>query len=132
MKSGALQEHEHIARLVLGGRQGRWAIARWTMRGGRCAATRIRVPERPRARAIPLAFTWSDGGPSASADAMRRISDPYVTTKAQGMGLGPAISRTFVEENGGSIHAENGSTGGADPGGTAPAAGVARTAGAAR
>jgi signal transduction histidine kinase len=41
------------------------------------------------------------------------LFDPFVTTKAEGLGLGLSIARTVVETHGGQIWAENGEESGA-------------------
>jgi signal transduction histidine kinase len=55
----------------------------------------------------------TDTGPGIPAEMLDRVFDPFVTTKASGMGLGLAISRTIVEAHGGHIRAENAPGGGA-------------------
>jgi signal transduction histidine kinase len=45
----------------------------------------------------------TDSGPGMSEDVVRRIFEPFYTTKSEGMGMGLAISRTIAEEHGGSL-----------------------------
>lgn len=47
----------------------------------------------------------SDTGPGIAPALMGQIFEPYVTTKASGMGLGLAICRSIVEAHGGSLSA---------------------------
>lgn len=54
----------------------------------------------------------SDNGPGLAADMIDAVWQPFVTTKARGLGLGLAISRSIVEAHGGRIAAENRPTGG--------------------
>lgn len=49
----------------------------------------------------------SDTGPGIPADQLDRIFEPFVTAKAQGMGIGLSISRSIVEAHGGKLWAEN-------------------------
>lgn len=55
-----------------------------------------------------------DNGPGISGKMMGHFFEPYVTTKPKGSGLGLAVVKKIVEEHGGSIHAENPATGGAE------------------
>ncbi len=54
-----------------------------------------------------------DGGVGVRAEMLPRIFDAFVTSKANGMGLGLSISRTIIEAHGGRIRAENRLGGGA-------------------
>ena len=45
----------------------------------------------------------SDNGPGVSADAMKRIFDPFFSTKENGTGLGLAITHTIARVHGGSV-----------------------------
>ena len=54
-----------------------------------------------------------DTGPGIAPDAMLRLFDPLMTTKASGTGLGLPICREIVEKHGGTIKAANVPDGGA-------------------
>ena len=54
----------------------------------------------------------SDAGPGIADDLLPRIFDAFVTTKADGLGLGLAISRSIVEAHQGRIWAERKAGGG--------------------
>ena len=49
----------------------------------------------------------SDSGTGIPEESLKRIFDPFVTTKRQGTGLGLPIARTIIESYGGTIWAEN-------------------------
>ena len=55
----------------------------------------------------------ADTGPGLSPEVVERLFQPFVSTKAQGMGVGLSISRTIVEAHGGRIWAESNADGGA-------------------
>ena len=54
-----------------------------------------------------------DSGPGVPAELLEKIFEPLYTTKARGIGLGLAVSRTLARANGGDLNASNASSGGA-------------------
>ncbi|MBI2383330.1 MAG: MASE1 domain-containing protein [Gammaproteobacteria bacterium] len=54
-----------------------------------------------------------DTGPGLAPDARERLFEPFNTSKAEGMGMGLAISRSLVQANGGELSAEPRAGGGA-------------------
>lgn len=56
--------------------------------------------------------TVSDTGPGIAPEIAQHLFQPFMTTKATGMGIGLSISRTIVESHGGHIWAEPGPDGG--------------------
>jgi len=65
-----------------------------------------------------------DNGPGVPDK--EKIFDAFVTTKAKGMGIGLAVSRSIVEAHGGRLWAENDSNGGARFSVTLPLSSVRR------
>jgi two-component system sensor kinase FixL len=57
--------------------------------------------------------TVRDRGVGLPAGVADRIFEPFVTTKADGMGMGLAVARSLVDNHGGSIRAANQPGGGA-------------------
>jgi len=55
----------------------------------------------------------ADTGPGLNPEIAGRLFQPFMTTKAQGMGVGLSISRTIVEAHGGRIWVETNANGGA-------------------
>jgi len=55
----------------------------------------------------------ADRGSGIGAEDMERIFEPFVTTKAKGLGLGLSICRTIIQAHGGRLWAENRQDGGA-------------------
>jgi two-component system, LuxR family, sensor kinase FixL len=54
-----------------------------------------------------------DSGPGLTPEVEARLFDPFVTTKADGMGLGLAISRSLLRSQGGDVRAHSSQLGGA-------------------
>lgn len=61
-----------------------------------------------------LEVTVTDTGPGLPSELMDSIFEPFVTGKAEGMGLGLSISRSIIERHGGRLVAENRPDGGAE------------------
>jgi len=54
-----------------------------------------------------LAVEISDTGPGIAADVLHRLATPFFTTRADGTGLGLAVSRNWVSRHGGSMRIES-------------------------
>jgi len=69
------------------------------------------VLDQPTATHVRISV--SDTGPGIPLDDMKKIPTPFFSTKANGMGLGLAISRTIVEDHGGKLTHKTNQKGGA-------------------
>lgn len=72
----------------------------------------LRVSARPGEEHM-VEVTVSDTGPGISPAIAAQLFQPFVSSKAQGMGIGLSISRTIVEAHGGRIWVESPRGGGA-------------------
>lgn len=59
-----------------------------------------------------IAVTVADTGPGIDPHVMDKMFQPFVSTKANGMGIGLSISRTIIESHGGRITYEPDPNGG--------------------
>jgi two-component system sensor kinase FixL len=60
-----------------------------------------------------VSVSVSDTGPGLASEVARRLFQPFVSTKAQGMGMGLNICRTIIEAHGGRLWADSNPGGGA-------------------
>jgi two-component system sensor kinase FixL len=67
----------------------------------------------------------ADSGHGIAPDILPRVFEPFVTTKAKGLGIGLAVSRTIIEAHGGRLWAQNNRDAGATFRFTLPVAGHA-------
>ncbi len=75
--------------------------------GGRLVVVRTRREGRDR-----VVLSTEDSGKGIALEDMERVFEAFYTTKAEGLGVGLAISRTIVEAHGGRLWAENNPGGG--------------------
>jgi len=54
-----------------------------------------------------IGLSFEDNGSGFSDEVLKRLFEPYVTTKTRGTGLGLAIVKKIVEEHNGQIRAQN-------------------------
>jgi C4-dicarboxylate-specific signal transduction histidine kinase len=66
-------------------------------------------------------ITVADSGPGIAQEAIGRVFDPFFTTKKEGLGFGLSISRTIINQHGGSIDVVNNPSGGCQFGISLPA-----------
>jgi len=69
---------------------------------GRADARKVRVVTAPDAPGF-VRIAVEDNGPGVSDEVAVSLFEPFVTTKAKGMGLGLAISRSIVDAHGGRL-----------------------------
>ena len=72
----------------------------------------IRVAARP-ADAAMVEVSVADSGPGLSEEVRARLFQPFVTTKANGMGIGLSVCRTIIEAHGGRLWADDAAAAGA-------------------
>ena len=77
------------------------------------ARHRRRVEITVQMRDSDVVIAVEDSGPGLSESVAERLFEPFVTSKANGMGLGLSISRSFLRNQGGDLWVEPGSLGGA-------------------
>jgi two-component system sensor kinase FixL len=65
-----------------------------------------------RAITAGVEITVSDNGPGIPPEIRNRLFQPFASTKANGMGIGLAICRTIIEGHGGTLAAQDHTTGG--------------------
>jgi len=87
-------------------------------------ARRRRLVVRTRALAggSRVGAWFEDAGVGIALDVLDRIFEPFVTTKADGLGMGLAICRSILDQHGGDLRAANNPAGGATFSLTLPAA----------
>jgi two-component system nitrogen regulation sensor histidine kinase GlnL len=56
---------------------------------------------------LPLEFCVRDNGPGVPADLQPHLFDPFITTKAQGSGLGLALVAKIIGDHGGIVECES-------------------------
>ncbi len=68
---------------------------------------RLQVPGSKTRVSLPLEFCVKDNGAGVPADLLPHLFDPFVTTKANGTGLGLALVAKIVADHGGIIECES-------------------------
>jgi two-component system nitrogen regulation sensor histidine kinase GlnL len=68
---------------------------------------RMQVPGSHDRIALPLEIGVRDNGPGVPADLLQHLFDPFVTTKAQGSGLGLALVAKVIGDHGGIVECES-------------------------
>ncbi|MCJ2050911.1 two-component system sensor histidine kinase NtrB [Methylobacterium sp. J-070] len=67
---------------------------------------RLQVPGSRERVSLPIEVAIRDNGPGISADLLQDLFDPFVTTKAQGSGLGLALVAKIVGDHGGIVECD--------------------------
>ena len=68
---------------------------------------RMQVPGSAERIALPLEICIRDNGPGVPSDLVQHLFDPFVTTKAQGSGLGLALVAKVIGDHGGIVECES-------------------------
>jgi two-component system nitrogen regulation sensor histidine kinase GlnL len=68
---------------------------------------RLTVQGSPNKVTLPLEFCVRDNGPGVPSDMIPHLFDPFVTTKANGTGLGLALVAKIIGDHGGVIECES-------------------------
>lgn len=68
---------------------------------------RLSVPGNPSRVTLPLEFCVRDNGPGVPEDLTPHLFEPFVTTKANGTGLGLALVAKIIRDHGGVIECES-------------------------
>ncbi len=68
---------------------------------------RLSVPGNQAKVTLPLEFCVRDNGSGVPPDLMPHLFDPFVTTKANGSGLGLALVAKIIGDHGGVIECES-------------------------
>ncbi len=67
---------------------------------------RLQVPGSKERISLPIELTVRDNGPGIPSDLVSDLFDPFVTTKAQGSGLGLALVAKIVGDHGGIVECD--------------------------
>jgi two-component system nitrogen regulation sensor histidine kinase GlnL len=68
---------------------------------------RLSVPGNPSRVTLPLEFCVRDNGPGVPEELIPHLFEPFVTTKANGTGLGLALVAKIIRDHGGVIECES-------------------------
>lgn len=67
---------------------------------------RVQAPGSRERVSLPIEMTVRDNGPGVPADLLQDLFDPFVTSKAQGTGLGLALVAKIVRDHGGIVECD--------------------------
>jgi two-component system, NtrC family, nitrogen regulation sensor histidine kinase GlnL len=67
---------------------------------------RLQIPGSRQRLSLPIEMTVRDNGPGVPPDLLSDLFDPFVTTKAQGSGLGLALVAKIVGDHGGIVECD--------------------------